>query len=203
MQTRHMARTTHDDLLQPYSEYLSARGYTATKIPEADIMTPDLKLTGKGNDYLNELKSPELQPDATLGLYKFATTNSKLLQFIHTAIKQFTAFDAAHEKPWVMTFASSHFQLNWHSLFEAMGGGSVVDGKVIADWTNTEAFRRWNKNRYAVDLYVWIQVSDEAGPYQASFFTNERTPHRALVDALVGDLRALPVSTADTNWLLM
>jgi hypothetical protein len=197
-----MARTAHDQLLGVYIEYLSARGYTATKIREGSTKTPDLEVTGRDNVYLNEFKSPELLLDPTLGLYKFATTNSKLLQFIRTAIKQFTAFDPAHNKPWVMTFTSRHMQLNWHSLFEAMQGGSIIDGKVIANWTNTETFRRWQGCRYVVDLYVWLQVSD-AGPIEASFFTNDRTPHRTLIDSFVGELRVQPLSAVGHNWLLV
>jgi len=186
-----------------YSSYLDARGYAATKIPEASGKTPDLEVTGNRGRYLNEVKSPELLLDAEIGLFKFTTTNSKLLQFLHKAIKQFAAYDPAHATPWVITFASAHFQLNWHSLFEAMHGGSVVEGKVIADWTKTTVFRRWAEERYVVDLYVWLQVHEERGPYQACFFTNARSNHRPLIDQFVADLRAVPLSEMDRSLLLV
>lgn len=60
--------------------YLDERGYQAVKISETTTKTPDLEVSGHGNSYLNEFKSPDLLLDQVLGLYKFATTNSKLLQ---------------------------------------------------------------------------------------------------------------------------
>jgi hypothetical protein len=198
-----MAGNTHDDLLSMYATYLDERGYQAVKIPETTTKTPDLEVSGHGNSYLNEFKSPDLLLDSVLGLYKFATTNSKLLQFVHTAIKQFRAHDPSHTKPWVITFASVNFQLNWHTLVEAMQGGIVVDGSVKADWTGMTVFKRWTADRYVADLYVWLQVSEEMKPYQVSFFTNDRSPHRPPVDGLVANLRSAPLSNADNNWLLV
>ncbi len=97
-----MPVTPHDDLLSVYTAYLDERGYRAAKIPEATMRTPDLEVSGHGSAFLNEFKSPDLLLDQALGLYKFTTTNSKLLQFIHTAIKQFKAFDPSHARPWVI-----------------------------------------------------------------------------------------------------
>jgi hypothetical protein len=199
-----MAVSAHDNLLRVYESYLGQRGYHTARIPETTTMTPDLEVSGHGGTFLSEFKSPGLQLDPALGLYKFTTTNSKLLHFIHTAIKQFRAFDQSHCSPWVITFASVNFQLHWHTLFEAMQGGCVAEGKVIADWTQAEVFRRWTEDRYVADLYLWLQVNDQdRQPYQASFFTNSRSPHRQLVTELVAGLRAAPLSSADNNWLLV
>lgn len=198
-----MTSDPHNDLLGMYAQFLDARGYRATKIPETSTKTPDLAVTANGVTYLNEFKAPDLRLDDELGLYKFTTTNSKLLQFVNTAIKQLRAHDADHEKPWIVTFASTNFQLHWQSLFDSMRGGSVVEGKPIADWTKTTAFKRWVGNRYTVDLYVWLQVGPETKPYQASYFTNDRSHHRPQIDRLVSDLRSAPLSDADTNWLLV
>ena len=199
-----MAATSHDDLLPVYVAYLDERGYRAVKIPEAAARTPDLEVSGHESSFLNEFKSPDLLLDEALGLYKFMTTNSKLLQFIHTALKQFKAYDPSHARPWVITFASVNFQLHWHTLFEAMQGGSVVEGRVMADWTRTAVFQRWTKDRYVADLYIWLQVNDQTmQPYQASFVTNKLSTHRALVDGLVANLRTAPLSNMDTNWLLV
>jgi hypothetical protein len=198
-----MAASRHDDLLSMYATYLDERGYRAAKIPETTTKTPDLEVSGYGSDYLNEFKSPDLLLDQVLGLYKFTTTNSKLLQFIHTAIKQFRAYDPSHGKPWVITFASGSFQLNGHTLVEAMQGGIAVEGRVMADWTETSVFERWTADRYDIDLYVWLQVSDVMQPYQASFVTNDRSPHRPLVDGLVTNLGAVPLGNMDNNWLLV
>lgn len=186
-----------------YSTYLDERGYQAIKIPEATTRTPDLEVSGNGHSYLNELKSPDLQLDQALGLYKFSTTYSKLLHFVHTAIKQFKAHDPSHGKPWVITFTSANFQMNWHTLFEAMQGGLVVEDRVIDNRTGAEVFKRWTKERYVADLYVWLQANDQMQPYQASFFTNERSSHRSLIDEFVNSLRSMPVSNADNNILLV
>ena len=194
---------SHDDLLAMYTMYLDERGYQAVKIPETVAKTPDLEVSGHGSNCLNEFKSPDLLLDQALGLYKFATTNSKLWHFIHTAIKQFRAYDPSHAKPWVITFASANFQLHSHTLFEAMQGGSVVEGRVITNWTGATAFKRWMTDRYVADLYIWLQVSETMQPYQASFITNDRSSHRPLVDALVTNLRAVPLSNMDKNWLLV
>jgi hypothetical protein len=161
-------------------------------------------VSGHESSFLNEFKSPDLLLDQALGLYKFTTTNSKLLQFIHTALKQFKAYDPSHSRPWVITFASVNFQLHWRTLFEAMYGGSVVEGRVMADWTRTAVFQRWTKDRYVADLYIWLQVNDQTmQPYQASFVTNKLSTQRPLVDGLVANLRAAPLSEMDTNWLLV
>lgn len=163
-----------------------------------------MKYRGHESSFLNEFKSPDLLLDQVLGLYKFTTTNSKLLQSIHTALKQFKAYDRSHAGPWVITFASVNFQLHWRTLFEAMYGGSVVEGRVMTDWTRTAVFQRWTKDRYVADLYIWLQVNDQTmQPYQASFFTNKLSTHRPLVDGLVANLRAAPLSNMDTNWLLV
>lgn len=108
----------------------------------------------------------------------------------------------SHTKPWVITFASVNFQLCWNSLFEAMQGGSIVDGKVMFNWTKSTEFRRWMTDRYVADLYIWLQVNQRQ-PYQASFFANDKSRHRAPVDDLVTNLRVAPLSEMDTNWTLV
>jgi hypothetical protein len=197
-----MVTSLHDELLSMYTTYLDERGYQAVKIAERETKTPDLEVRGHGNVYLNELKSPDLRLDPAARMYKFATTNSKLWASIHTALKQFTAHDPSHSLPWVITFASVNFQLCWNSLREAMQGGAVVEDKVIFDWTRSAEFKRWTKDRYEADLYVWLQVNQRQ-PYQASFVTNDRSPHRQLVDGLVTNLRVMPLSDMDMNFLLV
>jgi len=117
-----MATSLHDYLLSMYATYLDERGYQAVKVAETTTKTLDLEVSGHGNVYLNEFKSPDLRLDPVMGMYKFATTNSKLWVSIHTALKQCTAHDPSHRMPWVITFASVNFQLCWNSLCEAMQG---------------------------------------------------------------------------------
>jgi len=76
--------------------------------------------------------------------------------------------------------------------------------RIMADWTRTAVFQRWTKDRYVADLYIWLQVNDQTTqPYQASFVTNKLSTQRPLVDGLVANLRAAPLSNMDTNWLLV
>lgn len=104
----------------------------------------------------------------------------------------------------MVTFASVNFQLHGHTLFEAMQGGCVAEGRVIADWTQAQVFRRWTEDRYVADQYLWLQVNDQdKQPYQVSIFTNSRSPHCQLVNELAVGLRAAPLSSADNNWLLV
>ena len=77
-----------------------------------------------------------------------------------------------------------------------------MEGKVVFDWTRSAEFKRWTEDRYEADLYVWLQVNQRQ-PYQASFVTNDRSPHRPLVDDLVTNLRAIPLSDMDKNFLLV
>jgi hypothetical protein len=76
-----MATSLHDDLLSMYATYLDERGYQAVKVAETVTKTPDVEVRGHGNVYLNEFKSPDLRLDPVMGMYKFATTNSKLSRF--------------------------------------------------------------------------------------------------------------------------
>jgi hypothetical protein len=197
-----MSTRRHDDLLRIYARYLKERGYQCAKIHETATRTPDLEVRGPKNSYLNEFKAPEHLLDPATGMYKFSTTNSKLWNSIHKAIKQLSAHDPTHAKPWVITFASVNFQLCWNSLFEAMQGGAIVDGKVMFNWTKSEEFKRWTAESHVPDLYVWLQVN-QTEPYQASFFTNDRSRHRAAVDELVTSLQAARLSEMDTNWLFV
>jgi hypothetical protein len=102
----------------------------------------------------------------------------------------------------VVTFASMNFQLKWHTMVEAMQGGIAVEGKVMQNWTGADTFKRWTEDRYIADLFVWLQIDPDKKPYQASFFTKERSPHRPLVEDFTQKLRSLPLSPADNNWLL-
>lgn len=89
------------------------------------------------------------------------------------------------------------------ALFEAMQGGMIVEGKIMVNWMRTNVFKRWTTDCYVADLYVWLQVSDQMQPRRVSFFTNDRSPHRPLVDGLVTNLLAVPLSNVDNNWLFV
>ncbi len=71
------------------------------------------------------------------------------------------------------------------------------------------AFRRKRLVKTAHEALLWniggtyLGRSPKLQPYQASFFTNDRSPHRPLVGGLVTNLRAVPLSNTDDDWLLV
>jgi len=118
---------SEDEIKAILRKFLSDHGgYTFTEIPEDTRQTPDNYIEGNNCKYLCEIKSPVLKLDIETGLFKFKTTHRKILDFIHTATKQFESLDAKHELPRVLIFTSINFQLNWKLFTDAVQGG-VVD----------------------------------------------------------------------------
>lgn len=171
-------------------EYLESRKYTFTPIPEKDKKTPDGYIDGFGVKYVSEIKSPVLRLDIKTQLYKFKTTHRKILDFIHTASKQFESFDAKHERPRVMIFTSIHSQLNWKSFTDAIQGG-VVDqkGRVLHDLSKTPVYQSTLPLLSGIDLYVWYQVSGSKDKFfQASYFVNQDSRFAAECQDLIKNL---------------
>lgn len=194
-------RISEKRLLEAYRTYLADRGCEAIKIPEGSVRTPDLEVTLDGLSFLNEFKAPELIQDSVSGMYLHRTTYSKLTSFVHTAVKQLRTHDPDHAKPWIVSFASCHFQLNWSNFREVLQGGMVLpEGQLLADFRPSKAFQRWLEDRKFVDLYIWHQINPETGlPYQVSLFPYQLSPHLPAIDRLTMELRKRPVSTEDNN----
>ena len=191
-------------VLEAYRRYLSDRGCASTKIPESKTKTPDLEVILDGTRYLNEFKAPDHVPVG--GMYLHRTTHSKIVAFVHKAVKQFKAYDPDHRKPWVVTFSSAQFQLNWNTFREVLQGGSVLpNGQILADFRGSDAFRRFLvEDREHIDLYIWLQATEDTGmPFQASFFTYVKSSHLPTVEQLTAQLRRLPVSTDDHHFGLV
>ena len=186
-------------LHRTYVDYLKERGYTANKIPEVkNKRTPDFIVGKETVEFLNEFKAPELVFNEELGLYKFQTTHSKILTFISKAVKQFRSEDSAHAKPWVMTFASAHSQLNWTDFIQTLQGGVAYDNKLSPDFTNTEMFKRVISKAKDVDLYVWLQVNQNEGYiYQVSLIVNKDTAFKSEIQQIVTDLKSKDLSKMD------
>lgn len=182
-----------------YKTYLKERGYTAIKLPERqNIRTPDFIIEKDSNEFINEFKAPELVFNRELGLYKFQTTHSKILKFISTAVKQFHDNDGEHSKPWILTFASTHFQLNWNSFIQTMQGGVAYDDKLSPDFTNTEVFKRVIKKAQEIDLFIWLQVNSiSESPAQISFITKQDSQYTTVMKDFIADLRSREVSSMD------
>jgi hypothetical protein len=160
--------------------------------------TPDYKLVLSSNDYLCELKSPELVIDLETGVYKFSTTNSKLRTFIHKAVKQFIEFNPDHRCPWVVVFISSHFQLNWKNLTDAIQGVVVHGSTATANFSQTDIVKRTNEDVAKVDLYIWLQVNgDSKMAYQATFILNDRSLFKDESQRIVTQLNKKKLSSMD------
>jgi hypothetical protein len=181
------------------SEHLNSRGYNYTDIPEDDVKRPDGLIERNEKGYVCELKSPVLILDIETQLYKFKTTHRKILDFVHTASKQFESFDSSHDKPRVMVFTSIHPQLNWKSFTDAIQGGVVgQDGKLLPDFSNTLFYQSALPRLSGIDLYIWYQVSVGKGKFhQASYFLNEDSKHKDACMQLAANLSAPKISEMD------
>lgn len=191
-------------LHRTYANYLKERNYSASKIPEVENKkTPDFIVSGQAIEFLNEFKAPELIFNEELGLYKFQTTHSKILTFISKAVKQFHSEDSGHMKPWVMTFASTHSQLNWTDFIQTLQGGVAYDNKLSPDFTNTTMFKRVISKAKDVDLYIWLQINQTEGYiYQVSLIVNDDTPFKEEVQQIVTDLKSKDLSKMDNLIIL-
>jgi|SRR5665213_888816 len=201
-----MTALSEAQLLDMYKAYLQERGFSSTKIAEVASKTPDLELSRGSRGYLNEFKSPELILDESTQMYKFKTTNSKLLRFIHEAINQLKSHDPTHAKPWIVTFASCHFQLNWTNFADALRGGMVLhDGTLIPPgFQQTHVFKMSLKDRFIPDLYIWLQVSPELLKlYQVMFLVNDKSAKKPLIEELVQELSSIALSDMDLRLLLL
>lgn len=201
-----MADLTEAELIKIYFDYLSSRGVSASRIPASSAKTPDLRLTKDGQEYLNEFKSPELLLDEQTQLFLFKTTNTKILSFIHKAVKQLHSHDPLHEYPWIVTFAATHFQLNQSNFCDALRGGfEVADGSFAPPgFAKTEAFKRSLKNRFECELFIWLQISaSPAHVFQVTFIVNGQSRLRGLTESLVSHLRTNPVSNMDLCLLMV
>lgn len=187
-----------------YSEFLGERSYTFTPISEGERMSPDNYIEGFGQKYICEIKSPALKLDMETQLYKFKTSHRKILDFIHTAVKQFNSLDSQRNMPRVLVFTSINPQLNWKSFTDAIQGG-VIDqkGRALPDFANTPVYKSTLQIFGDVDLYVWLQVSGNGDKfYQASYFINDQSVHMKACKELVARLSQPKISYMDNTYFV-
>ncbi|RYF28871.1 MAG: hypothetical protein EOO17_03840 [Chloroflexi bacterium] len=184
--------------------FLQAQKYTFTPIAENNNKTPDGYIKGNAQEYICEIKSPELILDIETQLYKYKTTHRKILNFIHTASKQFVEFDAEHELPRVLIFTSIHAQLNWKSFVDAIYGGVIdTEGKTAPDFSTTQVYKSTLPILPNIDLYVWYQVSSNKDKlYQASYFINGESVFVDECKELVENISKEKISYLDNTYLL-
>jgi hypothetical protein len=191
------------DVIAALMQFLKEREYTYTPIQVSSTKTPDGCIDGSGKKYLCEVKSPELKFDhsaAPFG-YKFATSHRKILDFIHTAIKQFKSQDTKHELPHILIYTSAHPLLHWKSFLDAIQGG-VVDqkGNRSPDLSNTHVYKSTLPLITDIDLYIWFQVGTTNKNFnQVSYFINETSEHRGECIELVGNLSRTKVSSMNMD----
>lgn len=197
-----MTTRAEEILTEPYFEYLKIRGYDAEKIPETTTETPDFKVSKGSHVFLNEFKAPELIMDPVTHLFKFKTTISKLLRTIHKAVNQLEAHDPGHKSPWIVTFTSSHFQLNWKSFVDSLQGAVVFNGQTAADFRQTAVFRNVKDDIMKADLYIWLQVNADNKFCQATLIQTDTTKYKNLIGQMTVDLSNKKVSYMDNIFLL-
>jgi len=188
-----------------FGEFLLERGYKLTQIPEDKSKTPDSYIEGFNSKYICEIKSPEAVLDPDTQLYKFKTTHRKILDFIHTAIKQFESLDSEHTLPRVLVFTSITMQLNWKSFTDAIQGG-VIDhsGVALPDFSKTPVYTSTLPLLKDVDLFVWYQVSGGGDRfYQASYFVNSNSSFLKESKELISQLSQPKLSTMDNAFELI
>jgi hypothetical protein len=192
---------SEDDIKSIFNKFLADRGYSFIAIPEDTRLTPDNYIVGRDCKYICEIKSPELKLDLEAQVYKFKTTHRKILNFIHTAVKQLNSLSPEHYLPRVLVFTSISPQLNWKSFNDALRGG-ITDqkGNLSPDFTKTPIYTSTLPIMTAVDLYIWFQVS-RAGDkfYQVSYFISEKSKHSKECIELVQNLSQIKVSSMDNE----
>jgi len=190
-----------DEIKSMLGEFLSERGYKLSVIKEGTNKTPDCYIENDKQRYICEIKSPILNLDHATGTFKFKTSHTKLLNFIHTAAKQFKEQDPDHKLPWILVFSSSHFQLNWKTFVDATQGG-VIDqkGNRLPDFSNTPAYTSAQLLIRDIDVYIWFQANARGKKfYQVSYFLNGKSTHINEVVELVKNLSHKSLSSMDNK----
>lgn len=190
-----------EDIIAALTKFLGERNYKYTPIKAKETKTPEGYIDNDSNRYLCEVKSPELKFDhtATPFGYKFATTHRKILDYIHTAIKQLNSQDAMHELPHILIYTSAHPQLHWKSFTDAVQGG-VVDqkGNRSPDFSKTQIYKSTQPLLLNIDLYIWLQISVSSKKfYQVSYFINGKSIYFNDCMELIDNLSNIKLSSMD------
>lgn len=189
------------DVIDALVNFLGERKYEYSPIKVGATKTPEGYIDGFGKKYLCEVKSPELKFDhraAPFG-YKFATSHRKILDFVHTAIKQFKSQDTKHELPHILVYTSAHPQLHWKSFLDAIQGG-VVDqkGNRSPDFSKTPVYKSTLPLLSGIDLYIWFQVGATNKSFnQVSYYINDNSPHTSECIELIDKLSCIKLSGMD------
>ena len=199
---RAAASVKEADVIDILVKFLEERGYRYTPIKEGATKTPEAYIEGFDKKYLCEVKSPELKFDhsATPFGYKFATAHRKILDFIHTAIKQFDSQDPEHQLPRILIYTSAHPQLHWKSFTDAIQGG-VIDqkGDRLPDFSKTPIYKSTLPLVSNIDLYIWFQVSGAGRFNRVSYLINESSDHVDNCIDLVQNLSTIKLSSMDNT----
>lgn len=198
-EVRVAASVKESDVISTLVKFLQERGYGYTPIQVAKVKTPEGYIETTNRKYICEVKSPELKFDysaAPFG-YKFATAHRKILNFIHTATKQFKSQDADHELPHILIYTSAHSQLNWKSFIDAIHGGVINQkGERSPDFSDTPVYKSTFPLLFNIDLYIWLQVNGSGHKFiQASYIINEESKHFKECMELVNSLSQIKVSS--------
>lgn len=189
---------TEHQILSSVSDYLVGRDYKVirlnTKALPIGIKCPDFQvLLNNGSSFYCEVKSPLLQANEITKMFHWTTSVTKLRDHIHKAVEQFSEQDPRHESPWVLIFTSDRMQLNWSSMTHAYAGKVYYGDKVIADLTHLKRVKDTVRDVEQIDLFVWMQMNEQADIYQVRLMIQSKSKLRSQVIAIGKKLE--PIST--------
>lgn len=191
-------KISEPDIKTMVSDFVEKRGYIAVPIVEGSEKTPDFSLEKSASKYLLEIKSPVLNFNVEKQLYIFKTSHTKILNHIHTAIKQFTEQDKDHNLPWILLFTSSHPQLNWSTLVDVLHGTPVDERHRAAP-----AYYSTIPLIQQLDGIIWLQANVKAKIFhQASYLLNKTSAYEKHVNQLIVDLSVTKLPNGMDNNLV-
>lgn len=188
---------TEHQIITSVSQYFSIHGYKVvrlhTKFLSQGVKCPDLE--GFFNDdhsFYCEIKSPLLKANDITKMFHWTTSVTKLRDNIHKAVSQFRDKDPQHESPWVLVFTSDHMQLNWSNLTHAFAGKVYFNNKVVTDLTHLQRVKETNAAVKQVDLFVWLQMNENADIYQVRLLIQPQTKFMVEIKDIAHKLEPLP-----------
>ena len=167
-------------ILLSVNTYLSNRGYKVVRLNpknlQSNIKCPDFEVFFKEKrNFYCEVKSPLLLINEVTKMFHWTTSVTKLRDLIHKAVSQFSDQDPQHKFPWVLVFTSDHMQLNWSNMTHAIAGKIYYGEKLITDLNHLRRVKETVKDVDQIDLFVWMQMSEDAEIYQIRIMIQPKT----------------------------
>jgi hypothetical protein len=179
--------------------YWARNGLKAERFSDVEISqgkTPDFRVFKSGDlvayceakhvqhdDWLDK-KLKTAKPLELAGGLRHDPIFNRLVGHIHKAYKQFTAVNPNREYPNVLVFLNSDNQCDNRDLVAVMTGNFYIEGGGAERIYSAYSDGRIKEEKFAIDLYVWFDVSK--GEDQKGFhYFIKNGPHYAALCALL------------------